>query len=71
MGYRENINNNLHSDEEVKSDMLYIEESAVMSILDNIESELGAVLDTLELIQGLSEIDHIRNDLKKLHDDLY
>lgn len=52
-------------------DKEYIEISTFESFVDDIESDLKTIEDLLQPIEGLSEIDEVKEKLQELLDELY
>lgn len=77
MSYRKDLRNNTYKYEDLidygydKNDASVIVEDAVLDVLDKIENEVNDILDSLQLIEGLSEIDAVKEMLKDLSNKLY
>lgn len=72
--YRDKLNNNTYfSDELDKNNNIstYVLSVDMNGVLDNIETRVNEIKDILDSIQGLSEIDEVKELLKTLSKDLY
>lgn len=49
----------------------FIPESIVKSVIDNIESDINEIKNMLVCIEGLSEVDEIKEKLNELSEKLY
>ena len=72
MSYRKRFNDNimLASEEDVDK-IEFVESDTVKEILDDIESEINDICNLLRPIDGLAEIDEIKDKVEELSNKLY
>lgn len=70
-GYRRNIYLSTYKSDEVEDKCEYVELDSVKSIIDEIENQVNEILSKLEPIEGLSEINDIKNMIAILAKNLY
>ena len=69
--YREKLYEIEYDASEVTEGDIYINKDSVQDIIDEIENCVNEILDQLNTIQGLTEIEDIKELVKKLSRDLY
>ena len=70
-GYRRNIYLSTYKWHEVEENCEYVNLGTVQEIIDEIENQVNEIISKLEPIDGLSEIDAIKEIVDKLAKNLY
>jgi len=70
-GYRRNIYLSTYKSNEVEEKCEYVDLDTVKEIIDEIENQVNEILSKLEPIEGLNEIDEIKNMIDVLAKNLY